>query len=412
MWSLRDKYAIAGIGSTRYSSNSGATVGQLAVEACRKAIEDAGLTVGDVDGIVSYNFGDSVTGMLVATALGMKNSGYVVDFASGGNAANLITLPPLQRSSGLAKNVPLPRHERPLRLPPRRPVYECARHLTVHAPFSWITYPQAMAMWCRRHMIWRPRNSWARSRWRLRAERAHAAHAAVDGRLSGRAGGGPLRALRHLPQIRRRLRRPHYSSAGDDLKQMPVYAWAPMAADRTGDDLFDDTLTRPRPLQRLHRRRFVGSAGVGRPTWTSPRSTTTSQRHHAAGRLRLLQGGGSGRGPAPSATAVRCQYTHGGLLSGLIPASTTSAGGRAAARRVGARQVDGRNRADHRRRGDLRQRHGPETVNTMSANPPFRTPRHGPSGAAARESAGRAAAVTPFPPTGVCAACGSRRPSG
>lgn len=156
MWSLRDKYAIAGIGSTRYSSNSGATVGQLAVEACRKAIEDAGLTVGDVDGIVSYNFGDSVTGMLVATALGMKNSGYVVDFASGGNAANLITLTATAAiEAGLAKNVLCFRAmngRSGFRLGGGRDMN--ARGISQFtAPFGWITYPQAMAMWCRRHMV-------------------------------------------------------------------------------------------------------------------------------------------------------------------------------------------------------------------------------------------------------------------
>jgi acetyl-CoA acetyltransferase len=156
MWSLRDKYAIAGIGNTRYSSNSGATVGQLAVEACRKAIEDAGLTVGDVDGIVSYNFGDSVPGMLVATALGMKEPGYVVDFASGGNAANLITLTATAAiEAGLAKNVLCFRAmngRSGFRLGGGRDMN--ARGISQFtAPFGWITYPQAMAMWCRRHMI-------------------------------------------------------------------------------------------------------------------------------------------------------------------------------------------------------------------------------------------------------------------
>jgi acetyl-CoA acetyltransferase len=155
MWSLRDKYAIAGIGNTRYSSNSGATVGQLAVEACRKAIEDAGLTVGDVDGIVSYNFGDSVPGMLVATALGMKEPGYVVDFASGGNAANLITLTATAAiEAGLAKNVLCFRAmngRSGFRLGGGRDMN--ARGISQFtAPFGWITYPQAMAMWCRRHM--------------------------------------------------------------------------------------------------------------------------------------------------------------------------------------------------------------------------------------------------------------------
>ena len=156
MWSLKDKYAIAGIGYTEFSKNSGVTVGELATRACLKAIQDAGLKPEDVDGIVSYNFNDSVPGMQVATALGMKNPGYVVDFLSGGNAANLITLTATAAiESGLAKNVLC------FRAMNGRSGFRLggARELNVRgitqftAPFGWITYPQAMAMWCRRHMI-------------------------------------------------------------------------------------------------------------------------------------------------------------------------------------------------------------------------------------------------------------------
>ena len=156
MWSLKDKYAIAGIGYTEFSKNSGVTVGELATRACLKAIQDAGLTPEDVDGIVSYNFNDSIPGMQVATALGMKNPGYVVDFLSGGNAANLITLTATAAiESGLAKNVLC------FRAMNGRSGFRLggARELNVRgitqftAPFGWITYPQAMAMWCRRHMI-------------------------------------------------------------------------------------------------------------------------------------------------------------------------------------------------------------------------------------------------------------------
>jgi acetyl-CoA acetyltransferase len=156
MWSLRDKYAIAGIGATKYSSRSGVTVGELAIEACRKAADDAGMPIEEIDGIVSYNFNDSVPGMLVATALGMRNPGYVVDFASGGNAANLITLTATAAiASGLAKNVLCFRAmngRSGFRLGGGREM--SAYGITQFtAPFGWITYPQAMAMWCRRHMV-------------------------------------------------------------------------------------------------------------------------------------------------------------------------------------------------------------------------------------------------------------------
>ena len=156
MWNLRDKCAIAGVGYTRYSKQSGVTVLELATEACRKACDDAGVALDDVDGIISYNFGDSVPSMSVATALGLRNPRYVVEFASGGNAANLITHPATAViDAGLASNVLC------FRAMNGRSGYRLggSRELAAHgvtqftAPFGWITYPQAMAMWCRRHMI-------------------------------------------------------------------------------------------------------------------------------------------------------------------------------------------------------------------------------------------------------------------
>lgn len=105
-FSLRDKYCIVGIGETSYSKKSGRTVLDLASEACQKAIEDAGLQREDVDGIVSFNFNDSVPAISVATALGIPGAMYAVDYASGGNAANLIVLAAVAAlEAGLATHV-------------------------------------------------------------------------------------------------------------------------------------------------------------------------------------------------------------------------------------------------------------------------------------------------------------------
>lgn len=156
MWNLRDQCAISGIGFTKYSKNSGVTVLELATEACQKACADSGLEMDEVDGILSFNFGDSVPSMSVATALGLKDPQYVVEFSSGGNAANLTTLTATAViKAGLAKNVLCFRAmngRSGFRLGGGR---ELAAHGVTQftAPFGWITYPQAMAMWCRRHMI-------------------------------------------------------------------------------------------------------------------------------------------------------------------------------------------------------------------------------------------------------------------
>ncbi len=60
MWTLRDKYAIAGVGFTDYSRESGRTVLDLALEAGRNAAADAGIELDEIDGLVSYALNDSV----------------------------------------------------------------------------------------------------------------------------------------------------------------------------------------------------------------------------------------------------------------------------------------------------------------------------------------------------------------
>jgi acetyl-CoA acetyltransferase len=156
MFAVRDKYALAGIGWTQFSKASGRTVRSLASEACIKATADAGLKISDIDGIVSYNFNDSAPAIAVATEIGVPRAGYAVDFQSGGNAANLIILSAIAAiEAGLAKNVLCYRAmngRSGFRLGGGR---ELAAHgITQYtAPIGWITYPQAMAMWCRRHMI-------------------------------------------------------------------------------------------------------------------------------------------------------------------------------------------------------------------------------------------------------------------
>ncbi|MDP6173151.1 MAG: hypothetical protein QGF09_03170, partial [Rhodospirillales bacterium] len=156
MYTLRNKYAIAGIGHTDYSAKSGRTVLALALEACRGAVEDSGLEMNQVDGVLSYNFGDSVPSMAVATGLGLPAARYAVEFSSGGNAANLIIQTAAAAiEAGLAENVLCFRAmngRSGFRLGGERD--QEARGFTQYtAPFGWITYPQAMAMWCRRHMI-------------------------------------------------------------------------------------------------------------------------------------------------------------------------------------------------------------------------------------------------------------------
>ena len=156
MWNLRDQYCIAGIGSTEFSKASGRTVLDLASSACLAALDDAGVSPDDVDGIVSFHFNDSVPAIAVATQLGVPAVRYAVDTAGGGNAANLIVLQAVAAiEAGLAETVLCYRAmngRSGFRLGGGRDM--SAHGITQYtAPFGWITYPQAMAMWCRRHMI-------------------------------------------------------------------------------------------------------------------------------------------------------------------------------------------------------------------------------------------------------------------
>jgi acetyl-CoA acetyltransferase len=52
--SLKEKGAVTGVGETAYSRASGKTVLALQLEASLRAIEDAGLTPKDIDGIIAY----------------------------------------------------------------------------------------------------------------------------------------------------------------------------------------------------------------------------------------------------------------------------------------------------------------------------------------------------------------------
>ncbi|CAN7307403.1 transporter [Phenylobacterium sp. LjRoot225] len=81
----RDKCAVAGIGQTEFSRDSGRSVLSLATEASLKAIADAGLTPADIDGVVRCDH-DTVTPYTLAASLGAVNMRYWADTGPGGVA--------------------------------------------------------------------------------------------------------------------------------------------------------------------------------------------------------------------------------------------------------------------------------------------------------------------------------------
>src|SRR5881397_4383069 len=105
--SLRDKYCIVGVVETEYSRHSGRTTRAMAVEAIRKAILDAGLRASDVDGMMSYQNGDSTPSNWVAPDLGIRLNFYMDVIGGGSSTEALIGLAMGAIEAGMCKTVAL-----------------------------------------------------------------------------------------------------------------------------------------------------------------------------------------------------------------------------------------------------------------------------------------------------------------
>lgn len=77
--------AIAGIGMTELSKRSGRTVGELALEASRSALSDAGFTPDDVGAVLNYHLGDSVHVNTLAEDLGIAPDAWTNEIYGGGS---------------------------------------------------------------------------------------------------------------------------------------------------------------------------------------------------------------------------------------------------------------------------------------------------------------------------------------
>lgn len=81
-----DKVAIAGIGSTEFSKNSGRSEMQLAAECVKAALDDAGLSPADVDGMVTFTIDNNEDVALVRN-LGVKELRYSSRIPHGGGGS-------------------------------------------------------------------------------------------------------------------------------------------------------------------------------------------------------------------------------------------------------------------------------------------------------------------------------------
>src|SRR4026209_2313153 len=105
---MSDKTAIAGLGWTEFTRNSGSSVSVLAARASLMAIEDAGLKVDEIDGVVSYfhKKNDSIHPRDLAEMLGLTASNFHFFHDGGGswNAAAVLAAS-MMVHSGMCTNV-------------------------------------------------------------------------------------------------------------------------------------------------------------------------------------------------------------------------------------------------------------------------------------------------------------------
>jgi acetyl-CoA acetyltransferase len=103
---LRDRSAIAGIGYTEYSKNSGVSTLTLALRAIMAALEDAGLSAADVDGVACHRVGDSAQAVLVAQSLGIQDLRFHLDLFGGGSGSHqVVASAAMAVATGMAETV-------------------------------------------------------------------------------------------------------------------------------------------------------------------------------------------------------------------------------------------------------------------------------------------------------------------
>lgn len=85
----RDRYCIVGVGETEYTRGSRRSTRAMGAEAVRKAINDAGLQMSDVDGMLSYQQNDSANSLEIAQDLGIRLD-FFMDCSGGGSTTEAL----------------------------------------------------------------------------------------------------------------------------------------------------------------------------------------------------------------------------------------------------------------------------------------------------------------------------------
>lgn len=101
-----DRTAVAGIGYTPFTKNSGVSTLTLACRAIMAALDDAGLSPDDVDGLATHRVGDSAAPSLVGPALGIDDPSWHLDQFGGGSVSHaVVAQAALAVAAGMAETV-------------------------------------------------------------------------------------------------------------------------------------------------------------------------------------------------------------------------------------------------------------------------------------------------------------------
>jgi acetyl-CoA acetyltransferase len=155
-----DKAAVAGIGATEFSKNSGRSEMRLACEAVAAAIEDAGLQPSDVDGMVTYT-ADTNPEIEIARSIGIGELTFFSRIHHGGGAAcGTVQQAVLAVATGVADVVVCYRafNERSgnrfgAGVQGRAPIANAEMaHFSWYAPFGLLTPAQWVAMFGQRYL--------------------------------------------------------------------------------------------------------------------------------------------------------------------------------------------------------------------------------------------------------------------
>ena len=153
---MKNRTAIVGIGQTEFSKESGRTELQLACEAVKAALDDAGLTPADVDGLITFTM-DTTEEIDIVRNLGIPSLSVFTRVPYGGGAgAGTVMQAALATAAGAAKVVVCYRafNERSgMRFgDTARTITSMPLWLSWYAPYGLLTPASWVALHARRYM--------------------------------------------------------------------------------------------------------------------------------------------------------------------------------------------------------------------------------------------------------------------